>query len=167
MLIVYKTIDPKCAGKLKSVDTVVKTFTTFNLDTWFNKKAWQLYGTYKGHKKSNPSKEITVTIDTIGPTLFSSAWGTHLTNIPFDNYNPPRYLLRPDGTPQQARGYITYRGSISFASSKQTTMFDGYGTLKNDELNIVYSYHRDTFANGRPIYTSPLLQDEFIGTRIK
>jgi hypothetical protein len=167
MLIVYKSIDPKCAGKLKSVDTLVKTFTTLNLDTWYNKKAWQLYGTYKGYKKSNPNKEITVTIDTIGPTIFNSLWGTYLTNIPYNDYYPPRYLFRPDGTPEIAMGYITHRGSITFASTLQTTMFEGYGTLKSDELNIVYSYHQDTLANGRPNYNSPLLQDEFIGTRIK
>jgi len=167
MLIVYKTIDPRCSGKLKSVDTLVRTFTTANLDTWFKKKAWQLFGSFKGYKKSNPSKEITVTIDTIGPTIYNSLWGVHLTNIPFDNYYPPRYIIRADGTPQQARSYIRQRGSLSFAGSQQYVMFDGYGFLKNDELKIVYSYHRDTLANGVPNYNSPLLQDEFIGTRIK
>ena len=167
MLIVYKTIDPKCTGKLKSVDTLVRTFTTANLDTWRGEKAWQIFGSFKGYKKSNPNQEVIVTIDTTGPTLFNSGWGVHITNLPFNNYNPPRYVLRPGGLPDHAISYINDAGSISFSASLPTNLFEGYGFIKNNELTVDYSYRRDTLADGRPNRNSPLLLDQFIGTRIK
>jgi hypothetical protein len=99
--------------------------------------------------------------------MFNSLWGTHITNIPYENYDPPRYALRHDGTPQQAINRIPFGGSVSFVSTFQYGWFDGYGILKNDELKIVYNYHKDTAADGRPNWQSQLLHDEFIGQRIK
>jgi hypothetical protein len=167
MLIVYKSVDARCAGKLKTVDTLVRSFYTADPSGYFYRKEWSVYGSYKGHKKSDPNTEIIVTIDTIGPTLFNSGVGRHITNIPYNNYNPPRYILRPDSTPQQAINRIPFGGSVSFVSTFQYGWFDGYGILKNDELKIVYSYHKDTTADGRLDFQSQLLHDEFIGQKIK
>ncbi len=167
MLIVYKSVDARCVGKLKTVDTLVRSFITADAPLLLKEKQWPVFGSYKGYKKSNPNKEVVVTIDTIGPTMFNSLWGIHITNIPYDNYNPPRYILRFDGTPQQAINRIPFGGSVSFVSTFQYGWFEGYGLLKNDELKIVYSYHKDTAADGRPNWQSQLLHDEFIGYRIK
>jgi hypothetical protein len=169
MLIVYKSVNPKCTGKFKAVDTLVRSFSTANSDAMTKQKAWQMYGSFKGYKKSNPSKEVIITIDTVSPTYFyPETYGTHITNFPYDNYNPPKYFYRPDGTPYQAINYFPFSGSASFMSTFQFGVyFDGYGIVKNDELKIVYSYYKDTLANGTWDRESPILKDEFIGQRIK
>lgn len=193
MLIVYKSIDARCVGKLKSADTLIRSFTTADNSLLIIEKQWPLFGTYIGYKKSNPSKEVIVTIDTIGPlkpapvpypfwedlvnakvssvrglsTLNVYSWGVHLTNIPYDNYNPDRHLLNTDGTPQYAITRIPFLGAASFMSTFPYGIFDGYGALRNNELHITYSYHKDTLANGVGDPQSPVLNDEYIGQKIK
>ena len=167
MLIVYKSVDARCAGKLKTVDTLVRSFVTADPPLLNEEKQWPVFGSYRGYKKSNPNKEVIVTIDTIGPTIHTNLWGIHMTNIPYNDYYPARHLLRQDGTPQHAINRIPYGGSVSFVSRFEEGMFEGYGVLKNDELKIVYSYYKDTLINGIWDRESPILKDEFIGQKIK
>jgi hypothetical protein len=167
MLIVYKSVDARCIGKLRTVDTLVRSFVTADPPLLLEEKQWPVLGSYKGYKKSNPNKEVIVTIDTIGPTIHTNLWGIHMTNIPYNDYYPARHLLRQDGTPQHAISRIPHIGSSSFVSTFEEGMFEGYGVLKSDELKIVYSYYKDTLINGIWDRESPILKDEFIGQRIK
>ncbi len=172
MLIVHKSVNPKCMGKFKSVDTLIRSFKTVNPETYIKQKEWQLFGSFRGYKKSNPSKEVIITIDTVSPVYSrSNDYGVHITNFPFDNYNPPKYFYTDPPTnlvPKQVKNYFPFSGSASFMSTFQFGVyFDGYGVVKNDELKIVYSYYRDTLADGSSDIKSPILKDEFIGTRIK
>lgn len=170
MLILYKSVNAKCIGKFKSVDTLVRSFKTVTYDAMTKQKAWQMYGTFKGYKKSNPSKEVIITIDTVSPTQFTpDFYGAHITNLPYDNYTPPKYLNRPStNIPYQAINYFPFSGSASFMSTFQYSLyFDGYGIIKDDELKIVYNYYRDTMFDGSPNNKSPILRDEFVGLKMK
>lgn len=171
-LIVYKKYKLGCSRNFKESDTIYKHFYTYMFDSQL--KNWTIYSTYRGYKKSNPTKLITVELGYTPNTEYNSIEGNFITNIPYNGYASKKYIVNKGGFNQDALsafyGYNTIaqlssNGIKPFLSNKLGSNNFIYKTKEN--IRISYDYFKDTLDNGFPNENSPLLYDEFNGIKIK
>jgi hypothetical protein len=106
-------------------------------------------------------------------TVFNSTEGNYITNIPYNDFSSTKYLKNSGGFDQQALNAIISGSNRIFGLSnigiKSIASLSALcvGTKTKNKLNIKYAYYSDTLTNGYPNYNSPIIYDEFNGTKIK
>lgn len=173
-LVVYKHYKPGCTRNFKTSDTLIKSFYTYKKDSLYSSyKFWTLFGTYEGYKKSNPSKVIQVEIGFLPSTEQLSQNGSYITNIPYNGYISKKYKVNSGGYKEYPFIAVSAYGSSIFSVYSPHCMFGlpndkkGLGIKIKNNLKLTYYYFRDTLANGEGDTKSPILNDEFIGKKIK